>query len=203
MCHLVNVAPSSCGRYDGKLDADDNVIPYEDETKFEGVIPELGQRDPKPPFTGPKGKAVHLMDIHAEKGMHCVDCHYSQDAHGNGHIMGEVAAAVEIRCRDCHGTSDRVATLRTSGPASKGGGRDIAAIRNPDGQRRFVWRDGLLYQRSILWPEREWAVPQVKHTISKGHADYNAKAARAKTMRADPTRQEWGPLPDRAERAPQ
>ena len=168
------------------LDADGNIVAHDDPDKF----------DPDP-----KKGAVHMRDIHAEKGMHCVDCHYSQDAHGNGHIMGEVAAAVEIRCRDCHGTSDRVATLRTSGPASKGGGRDIAAIRNPDGQRRFVWRDGLLYQRSILWPEREWAVPQVKHTISKGHADYNAKAARAKTMRADPTRQEWGPLPDRAERA--
>ncbi|HBB97136.1 MAG TPA: hypothetical protein DC054_17300, partial [Blastocatellia bacterium] len=27
-------------------------------------------------------KAVHLNDIHLEKGMHCIDCHFRQDAHG-------------------------------------------------------------------------------------------------------------------------
>ncbi len=26
---------------------------------------------------------VHLLDIHMEKGMHCIDCHFVQDAHGN------------------------------------------------------------------------------------------------------------------------
>src|SRR5207302_140035 len=30
-----------------------------------------------------KDTPVHLMDIHLEKGMHCVDCHFSQDVHGN------------------------------------------------------------------------------------------------------------------------
>src|SRR5262249_13521515 len=47
---------------------------------------------------------VHLMDIHLEKGMHCVDCHFVQDAHGNGKLYGEVRAAIEIQCTDCHGT---------------------------------------------------------------------------------------------------
>jgi hypothetical protein len=41
-------------------------------------------------------KAVHLTSIHLDLGMHCVDCHFAQDAHGNGHIYGEVAAAIEI-----------------------------------------------------------------------------------------------------------
>ena len=49
-------------------------------------------------------KAVHLSSIHVDKGMHCVDCHFAQDTHGNGHIYGEVAAAIEITCQDCHGT---------------------------------------------------------------------------------------------------
>mgnify|MGYP003341988339 CR=1 FL=1 len=43
-----------------------------------------------------KGKAVHMMDIHAEKGLQCADCHFAQDAHGNGFIFGEVANAIEI-----------------------------------------------------------------------------------------------------------
>ena len=57
------------------------------------------------------GKAVHLMDIHAEKGMQCADCHFAQDSHGNGLIYGEVANAIEIGCKDCHGTADAYPTL--------------------------------------------------------------------------------------------
>ena len=41
-------------------------------------------------------KAVHLTSIHMELGFQCVDCHFAQDSHGNGHIYGEVAAAIEI-----------------------------------------------------------------------------------------------------------
>ena len=46
------------------------------------------------------------MDIHAERGMQCADCHFAQDSHGNGLIYGEVANAIEIGCKDCHGTAD-------------------------------------------------------------------------------------------------
>src|SRR3546814_8553549 len=52
-----------------------------------------------PPGLNP-GKTVHMMDIHAEKGMQCADCHFAQDAHGSGYIQGEVANAVEISCKD-------------------------------------------------------------------------------------------------------
>ena len=31
-------------------------------------------------------KAVHMSSIHLDVGMHCVDCHFAQDAHGSGHI---------------------------------------------------------------------------------------------------------------------
>jgi len=63
-------------------------------------------------------KSVHLSSIHVDVGMHCVDCHFAQDAHGNGHIYGEVAQAIEIDCQDCHGTPDRYPNLRSSGPAA-------------------------------------------------------------------------------------
>ncbi|WP_200821220.1 hypothetical protein [Oceanicoccus sp. KOV_DT_Chl] len=61
-------------------------------------------------------KAVHMSSIHVDVGMHCVDCHFGQDNHGNGHIYGEVALAVEIDCKDCHGTSQDYPNLFTSGP---------------------------------------------------------------------------------------
>ena len=125
-------------------------------------------------------KAVHLTSIHLDLGMHCVDCHFAQDAHGNGHIYGEVAAAVEIDCTDCHGTADKYPTLRTSGPAARPGGLDMTLLRTQDGRRRFEWSKGRLYQRSALDPDREWEMTLVKDTVTPGNPKYNAKAARAK-----------------------
>ncbi|HKR59706.1 MAG TPA: hypothetical protein VJS64_08215, partial [Pyrinomonadaceae bacterium] len=63
-------------------------------------------------------KAVHLNDIHLEKGMHCVDCHFRQDSHGDGNLYNEPRAAIEIGCIDCHGSIRQRATLLTSGPAA-------------------------------------------------------------------------------------
>ncbi len=91
--------------------------------------------------------------IHVDAGMHCVDCHFAQDAHGNGHLYGEVAQAVEIDCKDCHGTATAYPTLRSSGPAAGPNGTDLSVLRNPDGRRRFEWLDGHLIQRSVRRPE--------------------------------------------------
>ncbi len=63
-------------------------------------------------------KAVHLNDIHLERGMHCVDCHFRQDSHGDGNLYNEPRAAIEIACEDCHGTIKQKASLFTSGPAA-------------------------------------------------------------------------------------
>jgi len=129
-------------------------------------------------------KAVHLKSIHLELGFHCVDCHFAQDMHGNGHIYGEVAAAVEIDCADCHGTADKYPTLRTSGPAARPGGLDMTLLRTQDGRRRFEWVGGKLIQRSALDPDREWVMTLVKDTVTPGNPRYNAKAARAKLEKA-------------------
>ena len=128
-------------------------------------------------------KAVHMMDIHAEKGMHCADCHFSVDNHGDGHIYGEVAQAVEVRCQDCHGTVAKRATLKTSGPASGKKGRDLSVLRTPFGDQRFEWRGGKLIQRSNLDPKLKWVVSQVKDSIDKGNPNYNSKAAKAKLVK--------------------
>jgi hypothetical protein len=97
-------------------------------------------------------KAVHLNDIHLEKGMHCVDCHFRQDSHGNGILYNEPRAAIEIGCIDCHGTIRERAALVTSGFAAgfgvrdgkfdEGKGRDLTRIRfrDPDGGRLFLFQ---------------------------------------------------------------
>src|SRR5262249_2015139 len=35
------------------------------------------------------GVPMHLVDVHVEKGMHCIDCHFVQDEHGNNRLQGE------------------------------------------------------------------------------------------------------------------
>ena len=165
------------------LDADDKVVASDDPQKFE--------------------KAVHLADIHAERGMHCVDCHFTQDVHGDGRLYQEPRAATEIMCEDCHGTVSAKATLVTSGNA---GGNDLRASKTPFGTR-FSWRGGVLYQRSQLDRDVVWAVPQIADAIDPANASrryqgegirerpvYNEKARYAKTMRKDGVT--WGALPE-------
>jgi hypothetical protein len=148
-------------------------------------------------------KAVHLSSIHVDVGMHCVDCHFGGDNHGNGHIYGEVAQAIEVDCQDCHGTADRYPNLRTSGPAAPPGGTDLSRLRLPDGRLRFEWIGGALWQRSAVNPGMSWKVSLTKDTVTPGHRDYNAKAARAKLMSRDTRAQAFGPqvaAKDRAHR---
>ena len=147
--------------------------------------------------TDPKkfDKAVHLTSIHLDVGMHCVDCHFSQDVHGNGHVYGEVAAAIEIDCVDCHGTADKLPTLFTSGPAAPPQGRDLQLMRTPDGRKRFEWVNNELFQRSNIDPKLEWKMSLVKNSVTPGNAKYNEKSARAKLMHSGaPGRDgQWGP----------
>ncbi|MBB5708519.1 hypothetical protein [Sphingopyxis panaciterrulae] len=161
-----------------------------------------------PPGLNP-GKTVHMMDIHAEKGMQCADCHFAQDAHGNGYIQGEVANAVEISCKDCHGTADAFPNLLTSNVAARPQGTNLALLRNSDGRRRFEFQYGDdgevtgLIQRSIVDPKLEWQVSLVKQAVTPG-PHFNAKAARAKLMSrsgADDGSFAWGPGVAKADRA--
>lgn len=137
-------------------------------------------------------KSVHMSSIHVDLGLQCVDCHFAQDAHGNGHIVGEVMAGVEIQCQDCHGTVDEYPTLSTSGPMASAQGKQLALIRNPDGKKRFEWMDGKLIQRSAVTAGLEWTLSLLKDVANEGSADYNAKATRAHTVSSDTAKQDWG-----------
>jgi hypothetical protein len=145
------------------------------------------------------GIPVHQMDIHLEKGMHCVDCHFVQDVHGNTKLYQEVRAAIEIQCIDCHGTVGRRANLRTTGPASDTSGpkgRDLSILRTPFGRRRFESRGGSLYQNSMVEPDLSWEVVQTADTIDPTSPHYNERARLAKTVRfGSDGRFAWGDLP--------
>ena len=142
------------------LDKDGKTIAFDDPERF--------------------GKAVHLADIHLEKGMQCGDCHFAQDNHGNGKLYGEPRAAVEIDCVDCHGTIRAPASLVSSGPAAPVGGRRLDALRTPWGLRRFEWRGDTLIQRSMSDQDREWEVVQTRDTITLGNVHFSPKSLRAK-----------------------
>jgi len=158
------------------------------------------------------GKPVHLMDIHLEKGMHCADCHFSQDVHGNNRLHMEVRAACEIQCIDCHGTSTEYAKLRTSGPASytsspDGNGRNLLALTTPFKKQRFEVQDlgngkKRVFQNSVVEPNLKWEVVQTADTIDEKHPRYNAKSALAKTVRFEGVGDNmvWGDMPPSGEK---
>jgi hypothetical protein len=130
-------------------------------------------------------KAVHLQDIHLEKGMHCIDCHFEQDNHGNLKLYGEPRAAVEIDCVDCHGSIRSRATLKTSNSAAPSPPNDLAALRTPFGNPGFEWVNGKLIQHSMVTPDTAWTVSQVLDSVTPGSYNYNEKARWAKTLRRD------------------
>ena len=162
-----------------------------------------------------KGVPVHMLDIHLEKGMHCVDCHFVQDVHGNSKLYGEVRAAIEIRCENCHGSTERraikvvngIPKMNTSGPAAEENsqgqtiGRDLTAMSTPFGKRRFEVRGKQIIQNSMVEADLSWVIKQVADTIDPQHTDYNALSALAKTVRFSKETGDmaWGDLPEQAE----
>jgi hypothetical protein len=157
------------------LDKDDNLIPSNDPEAL--------------------GKSVHLMDIHLEKGMHCIDCHFTQDVHGNNKLYGETRNAIEIGCEDCHGSIEKKAMLMTSGPASAGDlSSNMLRMRTPWKQARFYWQDGKLYQRSNVEEHTTWEVVQTLDTITPGNEHYSEKSRLAKTLHQDGVT--WGHIDD-------
>jgi len=155
------------------LDTDGQTVAFDDPDKFK--------------------KAVHLQDIHLDKGLQCVDCHFERDSHGNGQLYGEARAAVEIDCVDCHGSINSRANLKTSNSAAPAGGTDLSRLRTPSGKRRFEWVAGRLIQRSMTDPDKEWTVSQVLDSVTPGSYNYNEKARLAKTLQRDGVN--WGAIP--------
>ena len=156
------------------LDADDHIVDWNDKDKFK--------------------KAVHLADIHEEKGMQCADCHFEQDSHGNGKLYGESRNVIVVTCESCHGDVTSRATLVMNGPAAPDHGINMGARTTPFGERQFYWKGDRLYQRSIMNKDLEWEVVQVLDTITPGRPHYSEKSRLAKTIQKDGVT--WGAIVD-------
>ena len=108
-----------------KRDLQGNLLDAEGEHRFErrpGQIPE---------------SSAPVVDSCRQRSCTASTATSTQDNHGNGHLYGEVASAIEVECKDCHGTAQAYPNLRTSGPAAPPGGTDMRLYRNIDGKRRF------------------------------------------------------------------
>jgi hypothetical protein len=194
------------------LDKDGAIVSYDDPDKFKGVIPIEGSSDPHfdPKMAKDARRAVHMKDIHAEYGMHCVDCHFSYGVHGTGHVYSEYQAAVQIGCKDCHGTVKEYADFvdgTVSGPVAEAQtafGKEpqrLSDLKTPWGDRQFDYEeiDGreVAIQRSMVHKDKKWVLSQVRDSVSKGSSEYNEKAAYAKTIQKD--NETWGGSPDSIE----
>jgi len=157
-------------RYGRLEDANDNLVAETDPDKWK--------------------KAVHLKDIHLEKGMQCVDCHMSTDNHGEGKLYGEMRMYIEIRCQNCHGNATDRADFKTAHGADmtswfspwKGGPRNRPVPQFAvDGDKRI--------QVSMMDPNMKWEIAQTVDYITKGNPKYSEVAARAMGLKTDGT---WG-----------
>lgn len=178
------------------LDDQGNVIPDVTSEKLQQAMQPRSEQEWE---KGRPGIPVHLKDIHLEKGMHCVDCHFAEDSHGNGKLYGQYADAIGVTCADCHGTIREYASLKTSGPMSAVGQVDLKTGLTQWKQRRFEWRSGKLFQRSSVEKGKEWEVVQVKDTVdpasdwSKAHPKQAEQSRLAKTVQKDGNT--WGNVP--------
>ena len=173
------------------LDKDDKVIPYDD--------PDLYEREGNP------GKAVHLKDIHLERGCTALTATSRRTTTAPDKIYGDRRAVIEISCEDCHGTVNKkvtASTLRTSGFGAPEGGNSMLPTRNrPFNRARFIQRGGKLFQRSMVEQNdpatgkiKEWEVPQVADTIDPKSPNYNAEV-RARQDHACATTRRGAPSP--------
>jgi hypothetical protein len=119
---------------------------------------------------GGRNGSTRQMDVHFERGMHCIDCHFMQDVHGDGNVYSTNWDAIEIECEDCHGANKKTNFL-TSGP---NGGNDMRIPVNENLEPYFEERNGQVIQRSRVNTGLEWVVPQ---TIDASSASPYAREA--------------------------
>ncbi len=180
------------------LDANGDIVKDVTSEKLKKAV-----EDPYDENADRSGIPVHLKDIHLERGMHCIDCHFRRDSHGNGNLYSGPRNAIEISCEDCHGTIDKRAdptSLDARTSAAAGGNRMLEYRKvsplgdNPALKKdRFFKKDGKLFQRSAVEADKTWEVKQLVDIITPGNPEYNEKAALAKTVLKDG--KTWGTVP--------
>lgn len=116
------------------------------ETEYQSTFDAEGNAQPKLHTK----RYLHMQeDIHYQKGMLCQDCHTSNDLHGDGFIGGANAAAVEVECQDCHGTTKAYPWELPIGYS------DEFAAKEATGQPRGVAQDLVEYLKQGDVPPKE------------------------------------------------
>lgn len=101
-------------------------------------------------------------DVHFSAGMHCIDCHRSNDVHGDGHIYSDTQVPVAIECENCHGTIDEESTL-----VDEDGVRIKNLERDADGNVWLIGKiDGVRH-----------SVAQIKRFVHPDSPQYNPTVA--------------------------
>jgi hypothetical protein len=82
----------------------------------------------------------HLAkDVHAEKGLWCMDCHLKNDIMGDGKLYGYELAVPMIKCSDCHG-----------GFLKQKPNKSLSNIVYKSGKSYFSSKNGNLYELKIF-----------------------------------------------------
>ncbi len=103
-------------------------------------------------------------DLHLARGMSCIDCHTSNESHGDGRIYTDRYHEIEIECESCHGTPTTESTLETRK------GQPVVGLYKDE-------NDGLVYQ-TLKSNGEVRRVLQVRAVVTNdGNQDYNPNAA--------------------------
>ncbi len=127
--------------------------------------------------------AVHLQDIHLEKGMHCIDCHTEVDVHGSGALHFQLTDAITIQCEDCHGTVEQslVEKEKTTGKLLTSGNPKPIDLKEAG---RLSRKGRRIQLRSRFDPSKTWWVPQIADALQDGK-NFNSESAYAHTIQSD------------------
>jgi hypothetical protein len=122
---------------------------------FQGWMEDESGRTPWP-IANPQhslsgGRSVRrlLPDVHAEKGMTCIDCHTGREVMGDHRLYARMRYQTEIRCATCHGAPGKPPRF---GP--------------PDGAARYEAAYGPLRESPALTPQSQVAVTAKGRSIA-------------------------------------
>jgi hypothetical protein len=132
-------------------------------------------------------------DIHHRRGLGCIDCHGSNEMHGDGRIYSRMSQQVAITCENCHGTVDRNARTDEGGYAVDSWGRRVTNVQR-DAAGEFWLRSRVTGRLHYLPQLRDVIYNNNKNNPSTQQQVYNELASFAKGRYDNDNRTGRGPI---------
>jgi hypothetical protein len=127
---------------------------YTGKAQARGGLPYHSDGTRPEPTYGVCMLTVGRGDVHFEKGLSCIDCHTSQELHGDGNLYRTMRDEVSIRCESCHGTPYEAASLKDGRgrpiPNIYRQGDEVILVAKVTGQKHTVTQLERLMARSAL-----------------------------------------------------